>query len=135
MNNSSRIRSIAFLVGGALMVVGAGLYCFLVAQRVTCWIFALGAILFAVTQIIEPCPADTVTVRRLKRIMDLADLLFIVAAVLMVDTQYMFLRGLFGSEIDYLQIVYNKWMPLLLIAALIEIYTIHRIGSEMKKQE
>ena len=29
--------------------------------------------------------------------------------------------------------MYNKWVVLLLIAAFLEIYTVHRIDSEMKK--
>jgi len=133
MERSERTVALLFMVGGALMVVGAGLFSFLIAQDVACWLFLAGAIMFGGVQIWQDAPADTVTVRRLKRIMNLADLLFIAAGLLMVDTRYMFMRGLFGSQIDYIFTLYNKWVLLLLIAAVLEIYTMHRIGSETKK--
>jgi hypothetical protein len=53
----------------------------------------------------------------------------------MVDTAYMFFRPLFDSSIAYVDYLYNKWVVLLLIAALLEIYTMHRIDHEMKKDK
>lgn len=135
MDKNERIVNALFLVGGLLMVVGAGLFSFLIMQGASCWIFLLGAIMFGGVQIWQDAPIDTVTVRRLKRIMNLADLLFIAAGILMVDTHYRFLRTLFDSQIDYVTTLYNKWVLLLLIGALIEIYTMHRISSETKKQK
>ena len=57
----------------------------------------------------------------------------------MIDSAYQFLLPLFGGRggtgyMDYIQYVYNKWVLLLLIAALLEIYTTHRIGNELKKE-
>lgn len=131
--NKTRFKSACFLLGGLLMVVGAGLFSFMVAQSVACWLFMAGALLFGGMQLWEECPVDTFTARRLKRIMGIADLLFIAAGVLMVDTQYRFLAPLFNSQIDYVQTLYNKWVVVLLIAAVIETYTIHRLSSEAKK--
>lgn len=135
MEKNERAVALLFLTGGLLMVVGAGLFSFLILQEVACWIFLAGAIMFGGVQIWQDAPIDTVTVRRLKRIMNLADLLFIAAGILMVDTHYMFLRPLFDSQIDYVVTLYNKWVLLLLIGAVIEIYTMHRISSETKKKE
>lgn len=135
MDKNERIVNALFIVGGLLMVAGAGLFSFLIMQEVSCWMFLVGAIMFGGVQIWQDAPLDTVTVRRLKRIMNLADLLFIAAGILMVDTHYMFLRGLFDSQINYVTTLYNKWVLLLLIGALIEIYTMHRISSETKKQK
>ena len=33
----------------------------------------------------------------------------------------------------YIEYVYNKWVVLLLIAAILEVYTTHRLDSELKK--
>ena len=74
-------------------------------------------------------------VRRLKRIQAVANIFFMLAGILMVDTAYMFFRPLFDSSIAYVDYLYNKWVVLLLIAALLEIYTMHRIDHEMKKDK
>jgi len=113
------------------MVAGAGLFSFLLAQGVASIVFLVGAMMFGITQMCQPCPAETVTVRRLKRIMTVADLFFIAAGVLMADTHYMFLRKLFATQETYLYTVYNKWVVALLIAVVLEVYTIHRMGSEL----
>jgi uncharacterized membrane protein SpoIIM required for sporulation len=56
----------------------------------------------------------------------------------MCDTAYNFLLPLFqyrgeGGYYQYINYVYNKWVVLLLIAAVLEVYTTHRIASELKK--
>lgn len=133
MESNERLMAWLFLAGGALMVAGAGLFSFLVAQGAACIVFLAGAILFGVTQMRQPRPADTITVKRLKRIMTVADLLFIAAGILMADTHYMFLRRLLATQEAYLSTVYNKWVVVLLVAAVLEIYTMHRMNSELKK--
>ena len=71
------------------------------------------------------------TIRRLRRIMLLSDVLFLVAALLMFASKGNFL-GL--SYITYIEYVYNKWVIVLLIAALLQLYSMHRIGSELEKE-
>ena len=71
--------------------------------------------------------------RRLKRIQSVANIFFMLSGILMVDTAFMFFRPIFNSAITYVDYLYNKWVVLLLIAAFLEIYTVHRIDSEMKK--
>ena len=58
--------------------------------------------------------------------------------MLMVDTVYNVLVSLFDSNMSagyytYIEYVYNKWVVLLLIAAILEVYTTHRLDSELKK--
>ena len=72
--------------------------------------------------------------------MNLASLLFIFSGILMVDNAYHFLMPLFKSHSDngyvlYLTYIYNKWVLLLLIAAILEVYATHRIDYLLKKQE
>jgi len=38
------------------------------------------------------------------------------------------------SHISYLQYVYNKWVVTLLIAAILQLYTTHRISQELEKE-
>ena len=123
------------MLGGLLMVVGAGCYVFMFAQPVVCWVFLLGTILFAAMQCMQSYEGTDMTVRRLKRIMTLADLFFVLAGLLMVDTTYLFLRDAFNNVIDYYQMVYNKWVVLLLIAVALEVYTTHRISHMQGKQQ
>ena len=59
------------------------------------------------------------------------DVLFLVAAVLMFANKSIIL-GL--SYITYIEYVYNKWVVVLLIAALLQLYSMHRIGSELEKE-
>lgn len=140
MKQLNKIQSIIFLLGGSLMVIGAGCFVFMWHQRAVCWIFALGAVMFAVMQAMQIYEGNSLTIKRLKRIMSLADILFIVSAFLMIDTAYQLLLPLFQDGngmgyIHYVDFIYNKWVITLLIAALLELYTTHRIGSELKKEE
>jgi len=135
MRQLSKLQSILFMLGGLLMVVGAGCYVFMFAQPVVCWVFLLGTILFAAMQCMQSYEGTDMTVRRLKRIMTLADLFFVLAGLLMVDTTYQFLRDAFNNVIDYYQMVYNKWVVLLLIAVALEVYTTHRISHMLGKQQ
>lgn len=138
MKELTQIQSIIFLVGGAMMVAGAGLYVLLLSQHVACWIFLVGAVLFAMMQAMQLYEGQSLTLRRLKRIQLLADLLFVLSGLLMVDSSYRFLLSAFeGGQgyINYLTYIYNKWVILLLIASLLEVYTTHRISTELKKEK
>ena len=73
-------------------------------------------------------------IKRLKRIMSLADLLFIFSGMVMIDNAFGVTQSFFGNYATYLEVVYNKWVLLLLIAALLEIYTMHRLSSELSKE-
>lgn len=139
MKQLSKLQSIVFLLGGVLMVVGAG--CFVTGwmQHVMCWVFLAGAVMFAVMQSMQTYEGRNVNIRRLRRILSLADILFILSGILMVDTAYHFLLPLFRNSsgdgyYNYIQFVYNKWVVLLLIAAILEVYTTHRISSELQKE-
>ena len=40
-----------------------------------------------------------------------------------------------SGHVLYLTYVYNKWVLLLIIASILEIYTTHRIDSELRREE
>lgn len=135
MKQLNKLQSILYAVGGALMVIGAGCFAFMWQQQVVCWLYLVGATLFCLMQSMQTYEGTDFVVRRLKRIQAVANIFFMLAGILMVDTAYMFFRPLFDSSIAYVDYLYNKWVVLLLIAALLEIYTMHRIDHEMKKDK
>lgn len=133
MKQLSKVQSILFLSGGAMMVIGAGCFAFMWQQHIVCWIYLLGALLFGVIQMMQPYEGSLLTVKRLKKIMTFADVLFILSGLLMVDMVFQFFKAAFSNYLTYYQLVYNKWVVLLLVAALLEMYTMHRIGHELSK--
>jgi hypothetical protein len=129
MRQLNRLQTIIFLLGGLLMVVGAGAS--LLAWQPAPYVYAVGAIGFASMQMLQRYEGNSFVIRRLRRIMLLSDVLFLVAAVLMFANKGNFL-GL--DYFTYIQYVYNKWVIVLLIAALLQLYSMHRIGNELIKE-
>ena len=117
-----------------LMVAGAGCYVMMWQQRVVCWIFLVGSVMFSLMQTMQVYTGTELVLRRLKNIQGLASLLFVISGVLMADSVYGFFRPMFDNITDYIEIVYNKWVVLLLVAALLEVYTTHRINNELSKK-
>ena len=135
MRQLSNFQSALFLLGGVLMVIGAGCYVFMWRQQAACWIYLVGACLFGVLQLMQTYEGRNTTVKRLKRIMSLADVFFIFAGLVMTENAYRLAQPLFSSYTTYLEALYNKWVLLLLVAAILEVYTMHRLSSELAKDE
>lgn len=138
MKQLSKLQSIVMLSGAFCMVVGAGLYVVGITA-VTPWIFTAGAVAFALMQMQQTYDGRNLAVRRLRRIMTFGDVLFILSAVLMLENTYRFILPLFTTYINngyyqYVTYINNNWVILLLIAAVIEIYTTHRISNELEKE-
>lgn len=134
MKQLNTIQSALFLLGGVLMVIGAGCFVFMFVQQIACWIFLVGALLFAAMQVNQAYEGQNLTIKRLKKIMTFADIFFVLAGLLMVDSANMWLRYYFSDITTYLNLVYNKWVLMLLAAAILEMYSMHRIASELKKE-
>lgn len=129
MRELNKLQTAIFLFGGILMAVGAGTT--LLGWGSAPYIFAIGALGFSSMQMQQRYEGQNFTIRRLRRMMLLSDVLFLVAALLMFASRGNFL-GL--SYITYIEYVYNKWVIVLLIAALLQLYSMHRIGSELEKE-
>ena len=129
MKELNKLQTAIFLFGGILMAVGAGTT--LLGWGSAPYIFAIGALGFSSMQMQQRYEGQSFTIRRLRRMMLLSDVLFLVAALLMFASKGNFL-GL--SYITYIEYVYNKWVIVLLIAALLQLYSMHRIGSELEKE-
>ncbi|MDD7256899.1 MAG: hypothetical protein PUH24_01230 [Prevotellaceae bacterium] len=138
MKQLSKLQSVVFLAGGIMMVAGAGMFVFGIPQAAS-WIFLLGAIAFAAMQMQQCYDGGSFVIRRLRRIMLLADVCFVFAGVLMVENAYNFFLPLFIDHLDngmnaYIIYVMGKWVVFLLIAAILEVYATHRISNELDKE-
>lgn len=118
-----------YLIGALLMAVGAGAS--MLAWRPAPYVFAVGAIAFVSMQVIQRYEGTNFVIRRLRRMMLISDFFFILSAVLMIANTSNFL-GL--DYITYIEYVYNKWVITLLIAAILQLYSTHRIGKELEKE-
>ena len=134
MKKLNKIESILFMLGGMLMVTGIGCYVFMLAPSITCWLALTGSILFSTLHMMQAYEGNQLAIKRLKRILNIADLLFVIAGILIVDSTYNFLRPAFENQESYITYVYNKWVLLLLIAAILEVYATHRIDYLLKQQ-
>ena len=140
MKQLSKLQANIFILGGVLMVIGAGSFAFgkmIYPQLVlyTSWFFLLGTVLFSVMQSMQLYEGASQVIHRLKRIQAVADICFVLSGISMVDTVYAFARNWFSNYETYITYFYNKWVVFLLVAALIELYTTHRISNELKKEE
>ena len=53
----------------------------------------------------------------------------------MVDMVYGLFRPMFDNQESYISYLYNKWVVVLLIAAMLEMYTMHRIDYVLSKEK
>ena len=129
MRQLSKLEGILLLVGGLLMVVGAG------ANVLFCswapYVYAPGSLLFVAMQLRQRYEGRNFTIRRLRRLLLVSDVLFLVAALLMMLNQSNFI-GI--SQLAYVQYVHNNWIVVLLVAAILQLYASHRIANELEKE-
>lgn len=139
MKQLSRLQSAIFLLGGVLMVVGAASFAFQQKiprlVQITSWLFLVGTVLFSVIQAMQTYEGSSVVIHRLKRMQNVANIFFVFAGLSMVDTIYSFTENWLGNPQLCYTIFYGKWIVAMLIAAVLELYTTHRISSELKKEE
>ena len=129
MKQLSSIETAILLIGGLLMVVGAGGSMFL--QSWAAYIFAPGAVMFAAMQMRQSYDGNNFTIRRLRRIQLTSDVLFLLAGLLMLANQSNF----FGIDLLlYIKYVHNNWIVVLLVAAILQLYASHRIANELEKE-
>ena len=129
MKQLTKVQTIIYLCGALLMVVGAGLS--LLQWVGAPYVYAIGAMGFASMQMLQRYDGKNVTIRRLRRIMLFSDILFLVAAILMFAGQD---NPLGIDHITYVMYVYQKWVIVLLIAAILQLYVTHRISNELEKE-
>ena len=77
------------------MVIGAGLYAFLLIQPIACWLMLAGAVAFSLMQSRQRYLGTSLSIRRLRKIMSLAGWGFILAGFFMVEDSYPFSSSCF----------------------------------------
>jgi len=133
-----------------MMVIGAALnmiadffisdeiYTQLSRQSGAC-IFMFGAICFAVMQIMQKHAGNSLTINRLRAIMTIGDICFIIAGLLLIENAFRIVYPYFTSDVNnynfYIQYINNNWVMFLLIATILEVYTTHRIAYEIGKEK
>ena len=85
MRQLNKVETLLLLLGGLLMVTGSGASIFL--QSWAPYVFAPGALLFAAMQMRQRYEGRNITIRRLRRIMLISDVLFLLAAIEVVCGQ------------------------------------------------
>lgn len=142
MRELSKIQTIIFALGALLMVIGVGCVVFSAQPALFkggALTFAIGAFCFAGMQLTQVYQGDSIVIRRLRRIMVIADTCFVLAALLLIENAFKIIFPYVATSVDgynnYIHYVYNNWVVVLLVAAILEIYTTHRISYEMKKEQ
>ena len=129
MRQLSKVENAIFVIGALLMLAGAvaGLF----RWQWFPYVYAVGAVCFASMQMLQRYEGSNFTIRRLRRIMLLSDVLFLLTAVLMFASH----RNALGLDwLYYLNYVKNNWVVLLLLASILQLYTTYRISNELEKE-
>lgn len=129
MRQLNKLQNAIFLAGALLMVAGAVLSVF--RWPWFPYVYAAGAVGFVSMQMLQRYEGRSMVIRRLRRIMLLSDVLLLVTAVLMFAGQD---NPLGIGWIDYLVYVKGKWVVVLLVAAILQLYTVYRIGHELDRE-
>ena len=118
MKPLSRLQSLAFTLGGLLLLVGALLPMVPSLSDFAPYVFCAGALLFGTLQLVQRYEGRNVTVRRLRRQQMLGACLLMISACLLLVTAFRLLP-LRGGE----------WKVALAIAAVLELYTAFRLPA------
>lgn len=124
MKPLSQLQSLAFTLGGLLLLVGALLPMVPTLSDFAPYVFCAGALLFGTLQLVQRYEGRNVTVRRLRRQQMLGACLLMISACLLLVTAFRLLP-LRGGE----------WKVVLAIAAVLELYTSFRLPTELEKEE
>lgn len=129
MKQLNKWQTAISFIGALLMVAGAVLS--ILRWSYFSYVYAVGAIAYVAMQMLQRYEGRNFTIRRLRRIMLLSDVLLLFVAVLMFASQG---NALGLDWIYYLSYVRNNWVVVLLIAAILQLYTSYRIGAELEKE-
>ena len=128
MRQLDKIENAILLFGAVMMVVGSGANIF--AQSWAPYVFAMGTIGFVLMQFKQKYEGTNVILKRLRRLVILSDVCLLLTAVMMFAN----MDNLFRLDtLTYIKYVHNNWVVVLLVAAMLQLYTSHRISKEILK--
>lgn len=129
MRQLSRVENTIFIIGALLLVAGAAMGLFW--RHVALYVYAVGAVCYVSMQLLQRYEGDNFTIRCLRRIMILSDMLLLASALLMFAGNG---NPLGLDHITYMSYIKGNWVVLLLLAAVLQLYTTYRISSELEKE-
>lgn len=128
MRELNKTESAILVIGAVMMVIGSGANIF--AQSWAPYVFAMGTIGFVLMQLKQKYYGDNVAIKRLRRMVIISDVCLLLAAVMMFAN----MDNLFRLDaITYIKYVHNNWVVVLMVAAMLQLYTSHRISKELLK--
>ena len=128
MRQLDKTENAILLLGSVMMVIGSGANIF--AQVWAPYVFAIGTMGFVLMQLRQKYEGGNLVLKRLRRMVVISDTCLLLTAVLMFAN----MDNLFGLDaITYLKYVHNNWVVVLLVAAMLQLYTSHRISKEILK--
>ena len=128
MRELNKTESAILVIGAVMMVIGSGANLF--AQSWAPYVFAMGTIGFVLMQLKQKYDGDNVAIKRLRRMVIISDVCLLLAAVMMFAN----MDNLFRLDaITYIKYVHNNWVVVLMVAAMLQLYTSHRISKEILK--
>lgn len=128
MRELNKTESAILVIGAVMMVIGSGANLF--AQSWAPYVFAMGTIGFVLMQLKQKYDGDNVAIKRLRRMVIISDVCLLLAAVMMFAN----MDNLFRLDaITYIKYVHNNWVVVLMVAAMLQLYTSHRISKELLK--
>ena len=95
-------------------------------------VFIPGVVMFVSMQMLQRYEGDDINIKRLRRIMLMSDVLLLLSALLMYAGNG---NPFKLDQITYVQYIGNNWVVVLLIAALLQLFTSFRIGKELEKEK
>lgn len=139
MRELNTIQNYIFLLGAIMMVIGTGCVVFGLYVHSMAIVFCIGAISFALMQMSQTYEGSNPTIKRLRHMMVIGDLCFIISGLMMIENVYKLILPYMATNIEGLmmwqQYIGNNWVIPLLLGAVFELYTTHRISYELRKEE
>lgn len=128
MRQLNKIENTILLLGAVMMVIGSGANIF--AQSWAPYVFGMGTVGYVLMQLKQKYEGSNVALKRLRRMVIISDVCLLLAAVMMFAN----MDNLFRLDaVTYIKYVHNNWVVVLLVAAMLQLYTSHRISKEILK--
>ena len=128
MRELNNTENAILIIGAVMMVIGSGANLF--AQSWAPYVFAMGTIGFVLMQLKQKYDGANVAIKRLRRMVIISDVCLLLAAVMMFAN----MDNLFRLDaITYIKYVHNNWVVVLMVAAMLQLYTSHSISTEILK--
>lgn len=129
MKQLNKWQNAIFVVGALLTVFGAALGLF--NRQLAPWFYAPGVLCYVAMQMMQRYEGRNFTIRRLRRIKIVSDILLVVSAFIMVAGHHSNPFSL--DRLSVWPLMVNNWVVVLLIAAVLQLYTTFRIDAELRR--